>query len=134
MGRSWELVGGHGWHAFGTLVVAWLVTGVIDSVITLPFGDTSWVVQGGGGGGHGHPALWVLVGVLLYLDLRARKESLTWRPYEQTSRPQPPDAIAAKGSGWSGSGHGQDTQAMKPSPVARPRQPEANDPGPPTFR
>jgi hypothetical protein len=46
MGRSWELVGGHGWHAFGTLVVAWLITGVIDSLITLPFGDTSWVVQG----------------------------------------------------------------------------------------
>jgi hypothetical protein len=26
MGRSWELVGGHWWHAFGTLVVAWLVS------------------------------------------------------------------------------------------------------------
>ena len=33
---------------------------------------------GGGRGGHrGHPALGVLVGVLLYLDLRARKENLT---------------------------------------------------------
>ncbi len=27
MGRSWELVGGHWWHAFGTLLVAGLLTG-----------------------------------------------------------------------------------------------------------
>jgi hypothetical protein len=27
MGRSWELVGGHWWHAFGALVVAGLLTG-----------------------------------------------------------------------------------------------------------
>jgi hypothetical protein len=46
MARSWELVGGHWWHAFGTLLVAWLVIGVINSVITLPFSDTSWFVQG----------------------------------------------------------------------------------------
>src|SRR4029453_5036254 len=38
--------GGHGWHAFGIVVVGWLIIGVVDSVITLPFGDTSWFVQG----------------------------------------------------------------------------------------
>jgi uncharacterized membrane protein YhaH (DUF805 family) len=27
-------------------VVVWLIIGVVDSVITLPFGDTSWFVQG----------------------------------------------------------------------------------------
>ena len=46
MGRSWELVGGHWWHAFGTLLVAWLLIGVVNAVITAPFGDTGWFVQG----------------------------------------------------------------------------------------
>jgi hypothetical protein len=79
MGRSWELVGGHWWHAFGTLLVVWLVTGVINSVITLPFSDTSWFVQGVVAAVATVVTLpyGVLVGVLLYLDLRARKESLT---------------------------------------------------------
>jgi hypothetical protein len=79
MGRSWELVGGHWWHAFGTLLVAWLVIGVINAVITLPFSDTSWFVQGLVAAVATVVTLpyGVLVGVLLYLDLRARKESLT---------------------------------------------------------
>jgi hypothetical protein len=79
MGRSWALVGGHWWHAFGTLVVAWLVIGVVNSVITLPFGDTSWFVQGLVSAVATTVTMpyGVLVGVLLYLDLRARKEALT---------------------------------------------------------
>jgi hypothetical protein len=79
MGRSWELVGGHWWHAFGTLLVAWLVIGVINSLITLPFSDTSWFVQGlvAAVATVGTLPYGVLVGVLLYLDLRARKERLT---------------------------------------------------------
>jgi len=79
MGRSWELVGGHWWHAFGTLVVAWLIIGVVESVITLPFGDTSWFVQGLVSAVATTVTMpyGVLVGVLLYLDLRARKEALT---------------------------------------------------------
>ncbi len=56
MRRSWALVGGGWWHAFFTLLVAALITGVVNSVITLPYS--------------------ALVGVLLYLDLRARKEAL----------------------------------------------------------
>jgi hypothetical protein len=79
MGRSWELVGGHWWHAFGALVVAGLLTGVLNELITAPFGGTSWFVQAVAAAiatvitmPYG-----VLVGVLLYLDLRARKEQLT---------------------------------------------------------
>src|SRR5215210_7336008 len=79
MGRSWELVGGHWWHAFGALVVAGLLTGVVNAVITTPFNNTSWFVQAVAAAiatvitmPYG-----VLVGVLLYLDLRARKENLT---------------------------------------------------------
>ena len=36
MGRSWGLVGGHWWHAFGTLLVAFLLTGIVNAVITAP--------------------------------------------------------------------------------------------------
>jgi hypothetical protein len=79
MGRSWELVGGHWWHAFGTLLVAGLLTGVVNSLITLPFGDTGWFVQGLVAAVATTVTMpyGVLVGVLLYLDLRARKERLT---------------------------------------------------------
>jgi hypothetical protein len=79
MGRSWALVGGHWWHAFATLLVAWLIIGVVNSLITLPFGETSWFVQGLVSAVATVVTLpyGVLVGVLLYLDLRARKEQLT---------------------------------------------------------
>jgi hypothetical protein len=78
MGRSWELVGGHWWHAFGTLVVAGLLTGVVNALITAPFGNTSWFVQAIAAAVATVVTLpyGVLVGVLLYLDLRARKENL----------------------------------------------------------
>jgi hypothetical protein len=79
MGRSWELVGGHWWHAFGTMVVAGLLTGVVNAVITTPFNNTSWFVQAVAAAVATVVTLpyGVLVGVLLYLDLRARKERLT---------------------------------------------------------
>jgi hypothetical protein len=79
MGRSWGLVGGHWWHAFGTLLVAALLTGIVNAVITAPFGATNWFVQGVAAAVATVVTLpyGVLVGVLLYLDLRARKERLT---------------------------------------------------------
>jgi hypothetical protein len=79
MGRSWELVGGHWWHAFGALVVAGLLTGVVNAVITTPFNNTGWFVQAVAAAVATVITLpyGVLVGVLLYLDLRARKEQLT---------------------------------------------------------
>jgi hypothetical protein len=79
MGRSWELVGGHWWHAFATLLVAALLTGLVNTLITSPFGATSWVAQGVVAAVATTITLpyGALVGVLLYLDLRARKESLT---------------------------------------------------------
>jgi hypothetical protein len=79
MGRSWELVGGHWWHAFGALVVAGLLTGVVNAIITTPFNNTSWFVQAIAAAIATVITLpyGVLVGVLLYLDLRARKEQLT---------------------------------------------------------
>src|SRR5215211_6273981 len=79
MGRSWGLVSGHWWHAFGTLVVGGLLTGIVNAVITTPFGNTSWFVQGLVAAVATVITMpyGVLVGVLLYLDLRARKENLT---------------------------------------------------------
>jgi hypothetical protein len=79
MGRSWELVGGHWWHAFGTIVVGGLLTGIVNAVITSPFGDTGWFAQGVAAAVATVVTLpySALVGVLLYLDLRARKERLT---------------------------------------------------------
>jgi hypothetical protein len=79
MGRSWGLVGGHWWHAFGTVVVGGLLTGIVNAVITAPFGDTGWFVQAVAAAAATVVTLpySALVGVLLYLDLRARKERLT---------------------------------------------------------
>jgi hypothetical protein len=79
MGRSWELVGGHWWHAFGTLLVAALLTGLVNALITAPFSGTSWFVQAVVAAVATVVTLpyGTLVGVLLYLDLRARKETLT---------------------------------------------------------
>jgi hypothetical protein len=79
MGRSWGLVGGHWWHAFGTLLVAALLIGVVNAVITTPFNATNWLVQAVAAAVATVVTLpyGVLVGVLLYLDLRARKERLT---------------------------------------------------------
>jgi hypothetical protein len=78
MGRSWALVGGHWWHAFGTLLVAALLTAVVNAVITAPFSATAWFVQGVAAAVATVVTLpyGALVGVLLYLDLRARNERL----------------------------------------------------------
>jgi hypothetical protein len=79
MGRSWALVGGHWWHAFGTLVVAGLLTGLVNAIITTPFHQTGWFLQAVVAAVATVITLpyGTLVGVLLYLDLRARKEQLT---------------------------------------------------------
>ena len=79
MGRSWALVGGHWWHAFGTLIVAGLLTGLVNALITTPFNQTSWFLQSVVAAIATVITLpyGTLVGVLLYLDLRARKEQLT---------------------------------------------------------
>ena len=72
-------MGGHWWHAFGTLLVAALLTGLVNALITAPFGGTSWFLQAVVAAVATVVTLpyGVLVGVLLYLDLRARNEQLT---------------------------------------------------------
>jgi hypothetical protein len=78
MRRSWELVGGHWWHAALTLLVAGLITGVVNAVITAPFSAGAWLLQGIAAAVATTVTLpyGALVGVLLYLDLRTRKERI----------------------------------------------------------
>jgi len=78
MGRSWNLVGGHWWHAFGTLLLAGLLTFVVNALITAPFSATNWFGQAVAAAVATVITLpySTLIGVLLYLDLRARKENL----------------------------------------------------------
>lgn len=78
MRRSWELVGGHWWHAAFTLLVGALITGVVNAVITAPFSAGAWFLQGLAAAVATTVTLpyGALVGVLLYLDLRARREPL----------------------------------------------------------
>ncbi len=78
MKRSWSLVSGHFWHALGVILVAAIITGAVGGIIGA-IGGSNWVLR------------WIftaigeiitspftaLVSVLLYLDLRARKEALT---------------------------------------------------------
>jgi hypothetical protein len=79
LARSVDLVGGQWWHTFGTVLLAWVLLGLTVNLID----------NAAGGFGHGWLAETVaqalsitlvtpfaaLVGVLLYLDLRARRES-----------------------------------------------------------
>jgi hypothetical protein len=78
MRRSWDLVGGHWWHAAFTILVGGLITGVVNAVITAPFSAGAWFIQGITAAVATTVTLpyGALVGVLLYLDLRARKERL----------------------------------------------------------
>jgi hypothetical protein len=56
-----------------------LLTGVVNAVITAPFSGLGWLAQAVAAAVATVVTLpyGVLVGVLLYLDLRARKEALT---------------------------------------------------------
>lgn len=78
MRRSWNLVSGNFWHALVVILVAAIITGVVSGLIGA-IGGSNWFVR------------WIftaigqivtvpftaIVTVLLYLDLRARKEALT---------------------------------------------------------
>ena len=78
MRRSWDLVGGHWWHAAFTILVVGLFTAVANAVITAPFSAGAWFLQGIAAAVATTVTLpyGALVGVLLYLDLRTRKERL----------------------------------------------------------
>ena len=107
---------------------------VVNAVITAPFGDTGWFVQGLVAAVATVVTLpyGVLVGVLLYLDLRARKEALTIEALEPTSRHQRSDAADPLGRAAE---HGWCSAAMSPmSWSSGRRRPGCARPSPPTRR
>ena len=77
MSRSWNLVKGSWWHTFGTLFVAFLLVGVVNGIIQAPF--QQWVARAIASAVAQMITLpfSTTVGVLLYIDLRARKEALS---------------------------------------------------------
>jgi hypothetical protein len=78
MSRSWNLVSGSWWHVFGVIVVASIIAGVVSGILTAIAGSSNFFLY------------WIfstigllltapfvaLVGVVLYVDLRARREGL----------------------------------------------------------
>jgi len=78
MKRSWRLVGGHWWHTFGVIIVAAILAGIVNGILTAIGGSSflgSWIFSSIA---QIITAPWVaLVYVLLYIDLRARHEGLS---------------------------------------------------------
>ncbi len=73
--RSWNLVSGFGWPVFGTIIVAGILTGVLSSILTAPFGDNTLArAIGQSISSIVTMPYTALVGILIYLDLRVRKE------------------------------------------------------------
>ena len=78
MSRSWNLVKGSFWHALGVILVAAIITAIVGGIIGAIGGDNwfvSWIFQAIAQIITAPFA--AIVSVLLYLDLRARRESLT---------------------------------------------------------
>jgi hypothetical protein len=87
LSRSWNLVGGHWWHTFVTILLTWLLLGLAVGLVDV-------AAEGLGLGWLAETiaqALSItlaapfaaLVAVLLYLDLRARGEPLDGDPLER---------------------------------------------------
>jgi hypothetical protein len=76
--RSWSLVDGNGWRVFGTILLVGLITGLVSSVFAVAT-DPGWLGQAIAAalGGVVTGPFVALVGILLYLDLRARREHPT---------------------------------------------------------
>lgn len=77
LSRSWNLVKGRGWPVFGTLIVAGIISSVVSALFTAPF-PSSWVAHGLASAIASVITMpfTTLVGIVIYLDLRVRKEQL----------------------------------------------------------
>ncbi len=77
LSRSWNLVRGRWWPVFGAFLVAGIIAGLVSSVLALPFGH-NWFLRSIGAiiGSIVTLPFSTSVLVLIYLDLRARKENL----------------------------------------------------------
>jgi hypothetical protein len=78
MSRSWKLVRGQWWHTFGVILVAGILAGIVNGILTAIGGNNFFLYWIFSTIGQIITAPFVaLVGVLLYVDLRARHEGLT---------------------------------------------------------
>jgi hypothetical protein len=84
LGRSWRLSKGHFWRLLGTLIVTFLMAGIIASVLAIPgniaadaIGSQGWPVRALGDSLAAvlTTPFTTLITVLLYFDLRIRKEA-----------------------------------------------------------
>ncbi|MEX0989666.1 MAG: hypothetical protein WD206_05145 [Actinomycetota bacterium] len=77
MSRSWNLTKGYGWQVFGILIVTYILAGIVTGIITAIFGD-NWFLAGLGASVAQIIVLpfTALVLIVMYLDLRVRKENL----------------------------------------------------------
>jgi hypothetical protein len=76
LSRSWNLVKGYSWPVFGAFLVAFLLTSIVNSVLTATSGN--WFVDGllaSIGSIITTPFVGLVIG-LIYFDLRVRKEML----------------------------------------------------------
>jgi hypothetical protein len=78
MKRSWKLVSGQWWHTFGVIIVAAIIAGLVNGIISAIGGSSfigAWIFSSIA---QIITAPFVaVVNVLLYIDLRARHEGLT---------------------------------------------------------
>jgi uncharacterized membrane protein (DUF485 family) len=73
--RSWDLARGFGWPVFWTIIVAGLLTGLVNVALTAPFGD-NWAARSLAASIASvlTTPYTAIVCVFIYLDLRVRKE------------------------------------------------------------
>jgi hypothetical protein len=84
LSRSWNLVAGRGWPVFGTIIVAGLITGIVGSILTAPFGDNTVLrAVGQSISSIVTTPFAALVGILIYLDVRIRAERYNATDLEQ---------------------------------------------------
>jgi hypothetical protein len=78
MSRSWKLVRGHWWHTFGVILVAGILAGIVNGILTAIGGSNFFLYWILSAIAQSITAPFVaLVAVILYIDLRSRHEGLT---------------------------------------------------------
>jgi hypothetical protein len=98
LGRSWRLAKGHFWRLFGALILAYIMASLIASVLSIPgtlvagvLGSRGWPVAALGNSLAAvlTTPFRTLITVLLYFDLRIRKEAFDLEVMAQELRPGP---------------------------------------------
>ena len=86
MRRSWRLTDGNFWRVFGVVLLTAILVAITSAIITIPTdlstlntGSSGWFIRAVGGSVAAvlTTPFSQLVTLLLYLDLRVRKEGLT---------------------------------------------------------